>query len=187
MLLIIPKIVRTPDELRQSLSTNRHISESQYAMHEDMQLYKTSCKLDLITRFIRPPEFMTIVDMVGKYYLWFNLSSKPLKDNLVIGFIDEDIKKSAWIDAMKCRIFLQKKALNELVLWLETIENEEDIYHRMVSLFFHLYHVTQSFENLNNTEQIFLDFASKHLFYENDDDEHLPIPVYSGIKPSMGP
>ena len=67
---------------------------------------------------------MTIVDMVGKYYIWFNVSSKPLKDNLVLEFLDEDIKKSAWIDAMKCQILLQNKALHELIFWLETIENE---------------------------------------------------------------
>ena len=74
------KIVRSPNELRLSISTNFHFSESQYAMHEDMHLYKTSCKLDPITIFsLKPPELMTIVDMVGKYYRWFNVSSKPLK------------------------------------------------------------------------------------------------------------
>ena len=73
--------------------------------------------------------------MVGKYYRWFNVSSKPLKDNLVLEFLDEDLKKSAWVDAMKCQILLQKKALHELMLWLETIENEEDIDHGMVLLF----------------------------------------------------
>ena len=68
------KLVRSPNELRQSLSTNRHFSEGQYVTHEDMQLYKTSCKLILITRFsLRPPELITIVDMVVKYYRWFNL------------------------------------------------------------------------------------------------------------------
>ena len=75
---------------------------------------------------------MTIVDMVGKYYRWFNVSSKPLKDNLVLEFIDEDLKKSYWIDSMKCQISLRKKALHELILWLETTENEEDIDHGMV-------------------------------------------------------
>ena len=81
---------------------------------------------------------MTIVDMVGKYYKWFNISSKTLKDNLVLKFIDEYLKKSAWIDAMKCQVLLRKKALHELILWLETIENEEDIDHGMVLLFRHL-------------------------------------------------
>ena len=88
---------------------------------------------------------------------------------------------------MKCQILLQNKALHELILWLETIKNEEDIDHVMVSLFCHLYHVTQNFSNLNNTDQIFLDFTNKHLFYDDDNDDDLPIPVYSGIKTSMRP
>ena len=67
---------------------------------------------------------MTIVDMVGKYFIWFNVSSKPLKDDLVIEFLDEYLKKSAWIDSMKYQILFRKKALYELILWLETIENE---------------------------------------------------------------
>ena len=34
------KIVRSSNELRQSLSKNRHFSEGQSETHEDMQLYK---------------------------------------------------------------------------------------------------------------------------------------------------
>ena len=56
----------------------------------------------------------------------------------------------------------------------------------MVSLFRHLHHVTQNCANINNTDHIFLDISNRHIFYNDDDDEHLPIPVYSGIKPSMG-
>ena len=137
------KIVRSPNELRQYLSTNCHFYESKSVTHKDMQFYKTSFKLYLITRFsLSPPELMTIVDMVGKYYRWLNVSSKTLKHNLVIGFLDEDLKKSAWIDAIKCQILPQNKALHELILWLETMENMEDIDHGMVSLCCHLYHVT---------------------------------------------
>ena len=63
------KVVRCPNEFRQLLSTNRHFTEQQSATHEDIKLYKTSFKLDIIARFsLRPPELMTIVDMVGKYY-----------------------------------------------------------------------------------------------------------------------
>ena len=109
-----------------------------------------------------------------------------MKDHLFLEFLDEYLKKYAWIDAMKCQILIQMKVLNELILWLETTENEEDIDHGMVSSFRHLHHVTQNCVNLNNTEHIFLDFANKHLFYDNDDDEHLSIPVYSGIKTSTG-
>ena len=93
--------------MRQYLSTNRHFSESQSATHKDMQLYNTSCKLDIIMIFsLRSPELMTIVNMVGKYYGSFNVSSKPLKYNLVLEFIGEDLKKPAWTDTMKCQILL---------------------------------------------------------------------------------
>ena len=56
----------------------------------------------------------------------------------------------------------------------------------MVLLFRYLHHVTQNFPNINNTDKIFPGFANKYLFYDGDDDEHSPITVYSGIKPSMG-
>ena len=185
-LIITKKKVRSPNEWKQSLSTNRHISESQSATHKEIQLYNTYCKIDPITIFsIRPPGLMKNVDMVGKYYRWSNVSSKPLKDHLVIGFFNGDLKKHSWIDAIKCQILLRNKALHELILWLETIENEEDIDNVMVSLFFHLHHVTQNCSNLNNTNHNFPDFKNKHLFYDDDDDEHFPIPVYSGIKPPM--
>ena len=72
-------------------------------------------------------------------------------------------------------------------MWLESIENEEYIDHGMVKLFRHLHNVTQNCANLNNINQIYLDFTNKHLFYDNDDNAHLNTPVYSGIKTSIGP
>ena len=56
----------------------------------------------------------------------------------------------------------------------------------MVSLFRCLHNVTHNCANPNDTDKNFLDFANKHSFYEDDNDKHLLIPVYSGIKPSMG-
>ena len=87
---------------------------------------------------------------------------------------------------MKFQILLRKKALHELILWLETMEIEEDIDHGMVSLFCHLHHVTQNCANINNTDQFFFDFTNKHLFYDDDNDNHLPSLVYSRIKHSTG-
>ena len=57
----------------------------------------------------------------------------------------------------------------------------------MVSLSRHLHCVTQNCANINSNDQIFLDFANKHLFYDDGNDEYLLISVYSVIKPSMGP
>ena len=84
--------LRRPNELRQLLSTNGHFTEIKYSINKDLQLYKTFCKLDLILRYIlSPPELMTIFYMFGKYYRWFNASPKPLKENVVIKFINKDI------------------------------------------------------------------------------------------------
>ena len=58
------------------------------------------------------------------------------------------------------------------------MENEEDIYRGIVSLFRHLHHVTQNCANHNNTDQVLPGFSEKHLFYDNYDDDHLLIPVY---------
>ena len=57
----------------------------------------------------------------------------------------------------------------------------------MFSLFCYSHHVTFIFANLNNTDQNFLDFVIKYLYKYDVDDENLSIPVYSCIKPSMGP
>ena len=56
----------------------------------------------------------------------------------------------------------------------------------MVLLFRHIKYVTKNCPSINNTDQFFLDLSNKHKIYGDDDDEHLPIPVYSGIKSSMG-
>ena len=56
----------------------------------------------------------------------------------------------------------------------------------MVSLFHHLHHVTRNCANLNKTDKNFPDFTNKHLFSDNGNNEHLPILVYSVIKPSTG-
>ena len=53
--------------------------------------------------------------------------SKPLKDSVVLDLLDNDHKKSPWIDAMKCRVLLRRRALPELIAWINNIEQEEGI------------------------------------------------------------
>ena len=57
---------------------------------------------------------------------------------------------------MECQIVPQNKALYELMLWLETIENEEDIDHGIVLLFRYLHHIIPNCANLNNTDKFSL-------------------------------
>ena len=68
----------SPNKVRVSLTlpTYRLFTESQVVTHKDTKLYKPSLKNDFITRLsLRPPELMSCVDMVGKYYRWFHVTS----------------------------------------------------------------------------------------------------------------
>lgn len=177
------------NRLRQSLPTERHFTKSQVDTHIDMQLYRSSVSLDKITLFsLRPPELISIVDSVGNYYRWFDTASKPLKDQTVKELLNDDVAKSAWIDGMKCQIMLRSKALPELLSWIDSIEHElndddkqiVDLIHRIEYVF------DEDEESLNDDDKDFLQFAKKHLVCDYD-DEHLPIPVFSYIKPSQGP
>ena len=48
-------LVRYSNKLRQSLSENLHLSESQFTTHEDIKLYNTYYKLNMINEFILSP------------------------------------------------------------------------------------------------------------------------------------
>ena len=61
-----------------------------------MQLYKDSIKVNKITQFsLRPPELLNCVDMVGKYYRWFDISSKPMDNSAISMLLSDDIYKLA--------------------------------------------------------------------------------------------
>ena len=52
-----------------------------------------------------------------------HFNTKPsLKYDVVLDVLNEDLKKYAWIDAMKYQILLLKKAFHELILWIKTIK-----------------------------------------------------------------
>ena len=177
--------------LQMQLQQHRLFSQAQVETARDMALYKASSKLDKITQFsLRPPELM-IFDMVGKYFRWFDIGSKALKDSVIYEFLDEDIYQSTWIDASKNQIMIRKKAIPELLSWLDSIIVDENNERTMETIQFFqiLYHVTHSDkESLDDDETYFYEYAMSSLVCEYDDgyDNHLPIPVYTYIKPSMG-
>ena len=90
--------------------------------------------------------------------------------------------KSAWIDGKDCQILIRINALRELIVWLAHIENEENSDRDMIALFHRLYRAV-----LTGEDEEFCTFAYKHLIFEEHTDKHLPIPIYSHIKPTMAP
>ena len=176
------------NECRKHLQEHRHFTQKQQEVHEDMELYKDSVKVDKITQFsLRPPELLNCVDMVGKYYRWFDISSKPLKNATIYFLLNDDIYKSVWIDGKKCQILLRLKALPELILWLDEIENEGETHQEIIDMFRYLDQVLNHESGVYDEE--FYQFAYDHLLCDYDDgfENHLPIPVYSYIKPTMAP
>lgn len=166
---------------RENLSRFRQFSQHQIDVYRDMHLHRKSVQIDKITQFsLRPPELRGCIDMDGKYFRWFNVSTEP--HTSPSDLIDNDLYKSAWIDGKDCQILIRINALPELLSWLTQIENEENSDREMIALFCRLHRAI-----LTGEDEEFCTFAYKHLIFEEDCDKHLPIPVYSYIKPTMAP
>lgn len=84
--------LKNPNEIRSSLQDWRKFTPSQVETLFDMMNNKKSAKLDKITQFgLRPPELCSLFDMVGKFYRWFEVGNKPLKDEKISEILDENI------------------------------------------------------------------------------------------------
>ena len=90
--------------------------------------------------------------------------------------------QSYWIDGFGRTVLLRKKAIAEVLAWLNTvIRSDTDFYSNngkaeIYNLFFQINNIMNF--NPENTP---------HHFIHNDDScMHLPIPVYSYIRPNMG-
>ena len=90
-----------------------------------------------------------------------------------------------------------KQEFPELMLWCDKIEvklqnedasiNESDGREEMIYIFRNINHFVQSDSSFFTNEELsFLKHAESNLIFVDSDNAHLPIPVYSYLKPSMG-
>ena len=190
------------DHVRQSLGLPawRQHTANELLMLDDLKLSKVS--IDKISQFsLRPPEFRSTIDMVGHYYRWFYITTKTkIKDTVMESKLSVTLSESVWIDGLQRQVQVRKKALPEIMLWCNQIEmddaeaNAENELRNsngqamMIALFRRIHDVLQAdVENLNNDDLSFLNHIESNLLYKyQDEEEHLPIPVYSYIKPTMG-
>lgn len=163
----------------------RQVSDNQRVIMSDVK-FRNTTRVDTITQFsLRPPELKYVCDMVGYYFRWFHVSNNCLKKKDVSNLLDDDMMHSAWIDILHCQIKLRKKALVEIYDWIRKIEKESQVPRIMISIICRLKTVYESTADLSLDDEQFLEFANKHLIHD-DSGKHLPIPVYSFIKPTMG-
>ena len=112
-------------------------------------------------------------------------------------YITDDLSDTLWINGLQRQVDVRKKALPELMFWCDKIEgefkneyastNESDGSEEVIYIFRSINHVVQSDSSVFTNEELsFLEHAESNLIFIDPDNSHLPIPVYSYLKPSMG-
>ena len=129
--------------------------------------------------------------MLGTYYRWFVIDKKILNAEMMDEKLNIDIRKSCWIDALHHQVRIRAKALNEVLDHLEKRNRDGEIVEESDQQLFRLLKVLNNNwppsrnTRLSDADKTLLAFAEKELLYV-DKEDHLPIPVFSKVLPSVG-
>ena len=168
----------------------RYHTDSQLLILDDLKLSKIT--IDKVTQFsLRPPELMNLFDMLGNYYRWFQISKNKIKVADLPGKLSPTVDELCWIDGLQRQIRLRRKAVCEVrecclkrtvedAIDLQNVEDPKSI---MVSLMLRICTTIESDNDENATQ--FRQHVMENLVHV-DEKEHLPIPVFSYIIPTMG-
>ena len=164
----------------------RRHTENESIIMSDIQ--QSGMRYDKITQFsLRPPEIKTFIGMVGDYYRWFyvDMAQKIAADEMM-DLVNEDVNKTSWIDGLQRKVKLRFLALNEIIEYCDTFD-EGEISHEtesMLSMIRNIHRVfTVDFCTLNDDDQDFFYFANNELIHRDESQKHLPVPVFSYVKP----
>ena len=149
-----------------------------------MDLKMSNVSADKISIFsLRPPELRQLMNQVGVYFRWFHISKKTLKGDEIMEMTNQDIRKSAWIDGLQHQVFVRRKALREVIDYCDSLEEESNPISSMIELFRSIH---QELANENVEDEEFRDHICSNLLDDDFGFDHLPCPVYSYVKPTMG-
>ena len=152
--------------------------------------------IDKITKFsIRPPELRNIVRNPCNYFRWFRIEPSVIADDVIRDddtTLNIDIFQSCWIDGLQHPVRVRKKALPEVIKYIDHVHQPlDECTTNMVTIFKKMHYLLSLEEETavdHNDEDIaFLDFATSNWLFDCKKSKHLPIPVTSQIKPTMGP
>ena len=163
-------------------------TQSQNLIVDDLKLSKIS--VDKVTQFgLRPLELRRIIPKLGDYYCWFIVDSKKVKVDDFSTKITADLFESCWVDCLQRQVRVRKKALPHVMLWCESLEESLDIDDDECD---HILEMIDLFKTINavvhedlEVEDDLRELIFEELIYDDDEKEHLPIPVYSYIAPTM--
>ena len=98
-----------------------------------------------------------------------------------------------WVDGLQNQVYLRIKAIPELSRFLDGIDissDVEDLVNVMSEYFGEIIDLHDQFKIFGGFESdednINWNHIQRNMLYD-DDSRHIPIPVYSYIKPTMGP
>lgn len=165
----------------------RQHTDNEITVLNDIKNSKVS--YDRITEFsIRPPKFHTMFDKVGNYFRWFDVERKFMRGQQMDDALSEELRMSFWIDGLRRQVKMRKKDLKEIMDYINKIDDVNSVNLQMINLFRDINDILGREDDLiyfSDSEIYFYEHVKKNLI-EGGNDDHLPIPVYSYIKSTMG-
>ena len=146
--------------------------------------------VDRVSLFsIRPPELRDLIDQPSIYFRWFHIRKKSLNFDEIEEKINTNLYSCTWIDAIQHQIYLWDKAFEEME---NNISSNDFLNHKNTSikLCAQLIRYIIELDYLANDnsppdEESTQDW--KHIsiiFMHRGKNQHLPVPVFSFVKPS---
>lgn len=162
----------------------RHFTHHQLLILQESQKDGSSY-MDKIAEFsVRPPELCSCFDKVGNYYRWFKIEKASKTKEKILDMLSHDeIISDSWIDGQGRVVKLRYKAIREVIQWLDAVVQNDSDYNNAENgkmIIRELFHTIDAMMSENRHNEI------NHLLYDDSSEEHLPIPVYSYVRPDMG-
>ena len=157
-------------------------------------LFNSPISVDKITKFsVRPPELRQIFRKVGNYYRWFIIKKVRMGREMLENVLDVCLKSSMWIYGLQNQVCIRVKAISEIHEYLESMDILDDGHgprSTMKSFIMKIINLnaisTQNGDFECEEDHDMWLFMRDNLLYD-DEYRHVPIAVFSYVKPTMGP
>jgi len=107
--------------------------------------------------------------------------------------LELSLNSCMWVDGLHNQVYLRTKAIPEMKEYLESVEVSNDIYDPSSVMMAFMQKLIELHEIYCGNMEFCCDedhelglFIQDNMLYD-DDDRHIPIPVFSYVKPTLGP
>ena len=157
-------------------------------------LYDVNISVDKVTLFsVRPPELRVLFRELPNYYRWFKRENSHFSYEEMEEKIEYDLNRSVWIDGLNGQVKLRLKAFNEVKTFLSKFDDDTAISESPIGIMIQFMKriITIVERGQAQYDQLDDDDADDFVLYSNefvydDDAKHLPVPVLSYIRPTLG-